>query len=97
MGRKEYIMAKAVVDPAELRQFANDLRRFNQDLDNHMRILQTRMQTLAQSWRDQEQTKFTAEFEEALRSLGRFREASEVHAPFLLRKAERIEEDLKQR
>ena len=32
-------MAKAVVDPAELRQFANDLRRFNQDLDNHMRIL----------------------------------------------------------
>ena len=58
-------MAKAVVDPAELRQFANDLRRFNQDLDNHMRILQTRMQTLAQSWRDQEQTKFTAEFEEA--------------------------------
>ena len=59
-------MAKAVVDPAELRQFANDLRRFNQDLDNHMRILQTRMQTLAQSWRDQEQTKFTAEFEEAL-------------------------------
>ena len=38
-------MAKAVVDPAELRQFANDLRRFNQDLDNHMRILQTRMQT----------------------------------------------------
>ena len=41
-------MAKAVVDPAELRQFANDLRRFNQDLDNHMRILQTRMQTLAE-------------------------------------------------
>ena len=90
-------MAKAVVDPAELRQFANDLRRFNQDLDNHMRILQTRMQTLAQSWRDQEQTKFTAEFEEALRSLGRFREASELPAPFLLRKAERIEEYLKQR
>ena len=48
-----------------------------------MRILQTRMQTLAVR-RDQEQTKFTAEFEEALRSLGRFRETSKC---LLLRKA----------
>ena len=95
--RKERLMAKAVVDPTELRQFATDLRRFNQELENHMRVLQTRIQTLSQSWRDQEQVKFTAEFEEALRSLTRFREASEIHAPFLIRKAERVEEYLKQR
>ena len=94
---KERLMAKAVVDPAELRQFATDLRRFNQEPDNHMRVLQTRIQNLSQTWRDQEQVKFSAEFEEALRSLTRFREASEVHAPFLIRKAERVEEYLKQR
>ena len=94
---KERLMAKAVVDPTELRQFATDLRRFNQQLDNHMRVLQTRMQTLNQTWRDQEQVKFNADFEEALRSLTRFREASEIHAPFLIRKAERVEEYLKQR
>ncbi len=97
MTGKERLMAKAVVDPTELRQFATDLRRFNQELDNHMRVLQTRIQNLSQTWRDQEQVKFSAEFEEALRSLTRFREASEVHAPFLIRKAERVEEYLKQR
>ena len=90
-------MAKAVVDPAELRRFAQDMKRFNLDLQNNMKILHGRMVALGQTWRDQEHTKFAEEFEETMRVLLRFTEASETHIPFLIRKAERIEDYLQQR
>jgi uncharacterized protein YukE len=90
-------MAKAIVDPAELRRFARDLKRFNDELQNQMKLLHGRLNTLGQTWRDQEQTKFVEEFEETVRVLGRFTEASEQHIPFLIRKAERVEEYLQQR
>mgnify|MGYP005713406995 CR=1 FL=1 len=90
-------MAKAVVDPAELRRFAQDLKRFNTELSNQVKIIHGRMVQLGQTWRDQEQVKFAEEFEETMRVLTRFCEASEQHIPFLLRKAERVEDYLQQR
>lgn len=91
------IVAKAVVDPAELRRFAQELKRFNTDLMNQMAVLQGRLQLLSQTWRDQEQQKFTEEFEQTMRTLQRFVQASDQHIPFLLRKAERIDDYLQQR
>ena len=90
-------MAKAVVDPAELRRFAQDLKRFNNELKNQTKVMHGRMSQLAQTWRDQEQVKFAEQYEETMRVLLRFCEASEEHIPFLLRKAERVEEYLQQR
>ena len=90
-------MAKAVVDPGELRRFAQDMKRFNDDLRNQMKILHGRMTALGQTWRDQEQAKFSEEFEETMKVLLRFTDASDRHIPFLIRKAERAEEYLQQR
>lgn len=90
-------MAKAVADPNELRRFAADLKRFNSDLQGSMQSLQGRMGTLSQSWRDQEQAKFEEEFDATLKTLARFLKTTEVHIPFLLRKAQRIEDYLQQR
>lgn len=90
-------MAKAVVDPAELRRFAQDLKRFNTTLRDQMAVLQARLTELGQTWRDQEQTKFSEEFEQTMRVLARFADATDKHIPFLLRKAEKIEEYLNQR
>ncbi len=90
-------MAKAVVDPAELRPFAQDLKRFNTTLRDQMAVLQARLTELGQTWRDQEQTKFSEEFEQTMRVLARFADATDKHIPFLLRKAEKIEEYLNQR
>ena len=90
-------MAKAVVDPAELRKFAQDLKRFNTDLQQRMTALHGRLTALGQTWRDQEQTKFTEEFDQTMRVLAKFTEASNQHIPFLLRKAQRVEEYLQQR
>ncbi|MHC4128866.1 MAG: WXG100 family type VII secretion target [Planctomycetota bacterium] len=90
-------MAKAIVDPEELRRFAHDLKRFNGELHGQMTALHGRLQELSTTWRDQEQKKFTEEFELTMKVLLRFVEASDRHIPFLLRKAQRVDEYLQQR
>ncbi len=90
-------MAKAVVDPQELRRFAQELKRFNTMITDQMGVLRSRLGELGQSWRDQEQTKFVEEFEQTTKVLQRFVSSSERHVPFLVRKAEKIEDYLNQR
>ncbi|MEE8459411.1 MAG: WXG100 family type VII secretion target [Phycisphaerales bacterium] len=90
-------MARAIVDPEELRRFAHDLKRFNTELQGQLSALHGRLVELGQTWRDQEQKKFNEEFEKTIRVLSRFVNASDQHIPFLLRKAERIDEYLQQR
>ena len=90
-------MAKAIVDPEELRRFAHDLKRFNNELHAQLSALHGRLQELSTTWRDQEQKKFTEEFELTMKVLSRFVEASDRHIPFLLRKAQRVDEYLQQR
>lgn len=90
-------MAKAIVDPEELRRFAGDLRKATGEMQTRMASLQSRMSQLSETWKDQEQTRFAEEFDQTLKVLGRFVKAAEIHVPFLMRKADRIDEYLNQR
>ena len=90
-------MSQAIVDPQELRRFAHQLRKFNTELEERMGSLMAQLQALSATWRDQEQKKFTDEFEQHLKLINRSIEATNAYAPFLLRKAERIEDYLQQR
>ena len=90
-------MSQAIVDPAELRRFAHNLERFTSELESQMSALRGQLINLGQSWRDQEHEKFAQEFDETLLATSRFVEATERHIPFLLRKADRVEEYLRQR
>ena len=90
-------MSQAIVDPAELRRFAHQLSKFNVELEERMAMLASQLHSLNSSWRDQEHKKFAEEFEHHLKLIARSIEASNQYAPFLLRKAERIEEYLQQR
>lgn len=90
-------MAQAIVDPAELRRFAHNLKHFASDLQNQLSVIRAQVNSLGQSWRDQEHEKFLEEFEQTVTVVNRFIEASNQHVPFLLRKAERVEEYLHQR
>ena len=90
-------MSKANVDPAELRRFAQDLNRFNRELQGLVAGLHSRLRALEANWRDQEQRKFTEAFEGTAKSLGTFLEASHAHVQFLSKKASHIEEYLRQR
>ena len=90
-------MSKAVVDPAELRRFATNLKRFNADLQTNLASLHGQLMALGDTWRDQEHDRFRAEFDTTIGVVERFIENANLHIPFLLRKAERIEEYLQQR
>ncbi len=85
------------MDPESVRRFAEELKRFNMDLQNRMASLQARFASLGETWQDQEQIKFSEEFKETMKALKKFIEVSNQHTPFLLRKAQRIEEYLSQR
>jgi len=90
-------MAKAVADPEEIRRFAQLLKRFSAGLAQQMAQVNGQMAALGQTWRDQEHVKFQNEIEQTLRQIARFNEAVDEQVPFLLRKADRLEEYLRQR
>ena len=73
------------------------MKKFNTDLQNGMSSLQARFASLGDSWQDQEHTKFDEEFKQTMKALKKFIEVSNQHTPYLLRKAQRIEEYLNQR
>ena len=90
-------MAQAIMDPEKVRRFADELQRFNTDLENRLALLHARFAALGDTWQDQEHEKFAEEFITTMKVLKKFTEVSEKHTPFLLRKAQRIEEYLGQR
>jgi len=90
-------MARAAVNPDDLRRFATELKRFNTDLKGEISSLHHRFSKLGETWQDQEHAKFAEVFEEMVRALAKFADAADKHIPFLLRKAERIQEYLDQR
>jgi uncharacterized protein YukE len=90
-------MAKANVDPAELRRFAAALGQFNNELQGLVSSIHAKLRGLEATWRDQEQRKFTEAFEQTVKVIGGFLENSSEHVKFLAKKANAIEDYLKQR
>ena len=86
-----------MIDPAEVRRFAEELRRFSTEVSERTTQLQARFGALGDSWQDQEHAKFAEEFKQTMKVLKKFVEVSNQHGPFLLRKAQKIEEYLQQR
>ena len=89
-------MPQAIMDPGEVRRFAEELKRFNTETQNRMSPLQARFAAPGDPRQDPAHTKFSEEFRDTMKVLKKFIESSNVHTPFLLRKAQRIEEYLNQ-
>ena len=85
------------MDPEEVRRFAKELKRFNDDVQVKAASLHARFSALSATWQDQEAEKFAEEFVTTMKVMKKFMEISEKHTPYLLRKAQRIEEYLDQR
>ena len=90
-------MSQAIVDPNELRRFAANLKKFNAELEAGLTALSGQLHGLSATWRDAEHKKFVEDFEQHIKAIARTMEATNEHAPFLIRKAERIEDYLSQR
>ncbi|QDV24293.1 WXG100 family type VII secretion target [Aureliella helgolandensis] len=87
-------MAQAIVDPEQLRQFAAMLKRYGQQVRESTAALNQAQARLAESWRDQENRKFAEEFEEQVKLVNRLLESTDQHVPYLLKKAEIIDQYL---
>ena len=90
-------MSQAIVNPEELCRFAARLKQFNNEMMTQLTTMHGQLAGLGQTWRDREHDKFVEEFEQTLQVVKRFVDSTNQHIPFLLRKAERIEEYLQQR
>ena len=90
-------MPQAIVDPEELRRFAVSLKKFSGDVQERVSSLNGQLAGLERSWRDQEQKKFAEEFQQQIQVLAKLVEMIDHHIPYLMRKAEIIEEYLQQR
>jgi uncharacterized protein YukE len=90
-------MAQAIANPEELRAFGQKLKQFNNGISDQAAMLATQLDALSATWRDQENAKFVEQFHEHLRLLAQFVEANNRHIPYLLRKADRLDEYLQQR
>ncbi|RMF37237.1 MAG: hypothetical protein D6753_18020 [Planctomycetota bacterium] len=87
-------MPQAIVDPEQLRAFAAMLKRYSQTLRESTGAVAQAQARLAETWRDQEQRKFSEEFEEQIKIVNKLLDATDKHIPYLLRKAEIIDEYL---
>ena len=90
-------MPQAIIDPDEIRLFARNLKKFTGEIQDRMTTLSAQMASLGRTWRDQEHKKFVEVFEEHMRGMARLVDATGQYVPYLLRKAEIIEEYLEQR
>ena len=88
-------MPQAVIDPDEVRQFARTLKKFNTNLRDNIASLGSQLTALGSSWRDQEQQKFVELFDQHMKDIARFSDTADEMVPYLLRKAEHIEEYLR--
>ncbi|MGA2061370.1 MAG: WXG100 family type VII secretion target [Thermoguttaceae bacterium] len=90
-------MPQAIVDPEELRQFAQSLKKFSAEIQARINMISGQLSALSKTWRDQEQKKFSEEFEQQVKGVQRLIEVIEEHIPYLVRKAEIIDEYLHRR
>ena len=72
-------MPQAIVDPEDLRRFAQSLKKFSTDMQERVKSLSGQLAALERTWRDQEQKKFSEEFETQIQSMGRFIEIIEEY------------------
>ncbi|EMI56571.1 hypothetical protein RSSM_02044 [Rhodopirellula sallentina SM41] len=88
------MMNQAIGDPDQIRQFAAQLSQFTEELRQRGSSLAAQMNQLEQTWRDEQQRKFSQDFQDQLRQLQRLVQATDQHVPYLLRKAEQLDQYL---
>jgi len=85
-------MAKAIVDPEELRRFAAFLDSERERLQSQRSSMRVEFARLHEDWQDAKYTQFAQTYEEAERALQKYLEYCETYAAFLRKKAAKAEQ-----
>ena len=87
-------MPQAIVDPEELRRFAQLLAVSTLEINDLLSRIRNGLNRLGETWRDQEYQSFSSQLEQTLQVFNRFTQESDQFSEHLGRKAEPIEEYL---
>lgn len=84
-------MSMAIANPEELRNFANTLQKYLENIEEETGALISAFSSLGDTWQDQQKTKFEEILKELLSILKRFEEDASEQIPHLLKMAEDLE------
>jgi uncharacterized protein YukE len=96
-GWGDYIMASVIVDPDQLRIFANRLLNEVRALKDQMSAIERQRDILEEVWRDERYRHFEATYVPSLKTLERFCVDAERYAASMKAKAEKADRFLKGR
>lgn len=85
-------MARVMVEPEDLRDFANTIRKYLDTMESETNNLKNSFDKL--EWEDIKNQQFSEILEELLRVLLNFKEGAEEQIPYLIKQAETLEEYL---
>lgn len=88
-------LTQIYVDPEKLRSFARELKSFTEACDNYANALNSKINRLGTTWRDQEYQNFVSHFLPTKELLKKFVEESRRIEPLLEKDAAAIEEYLR--
>jgi len=78
---------QAIVNPDDVLKFRTHLKNYTEELRNKSSSLRGQLKQLGETWRDHEHAKFRQEFEQTMKAIQKFLEATNQYIPFLERKA----------
>jgi len=84
-------MSQAHVDPQSLRQFNDELKQFNEFIEEALADIHHKLNGLGQTWRDGEYEKFVDIFQTTARLLENFNTEANVVIPQLEKEADLTE------
>jgi|UniRef100_UPI00356391E7 hypothetical protein len=84
-------MSMAIANPEELRNFANTLQKYLENIEEETGVLTSAFSSLGDTWQDQQKNKFEEILKELLAVLKRFEEDASEQIPHLLKMAEDLE------
>ena len=84
-------MSMAIANPKELRNFANILQKYLENIEEETGDLTSAFSSLGDTWQDQQKNKFEEILKELLAVLKRFEEDASEQIPHLLKMAEDLE------
>ena len=81
----------AIADPNDLRKFAKALRRYDNEIRARTSQLNSQFRQLSGTWQDQQQRKFSDEFDRTRKQIDRYLSVAKDYAQFLEKEAKHID------
>ncbi len=85
-------MAMVYNNPDSMERFANDLRRFIDEMQNALNSLNSAYAALGEDWQDNKRVEFDENMIEISRSIGRFSDYANESINYILYKATQLRE-----